>query len=135
MRKLIFQHETPIKEYTTEDGGAAQIADIDPGYDPETEPDAGLFVRIQSYDTSGRHEEFFKLVAADRVRVTVVALDAGTLTLPPDEDTGGAYIQNMRAQEAAYWTAREQGIRVNDFEIAALLRAAAPYIRAESEHP
>lgn len=52
--------------------------------------------------------------------------------LPPDQDTGGAYIQCIPAQEAAYWTARREGIGINDFDIAKLLRAAAPYIRRQT---
>jgi hypothetical protein len=52
--------------------------------------------------------------------------------LPPDEDTGGAYIQCIPAQEAAYWTARREGIPIDDFQIATLLRAAAPYIRRQA---
>lgn len=44
-----------------------------------------------------------------------------------------AYIECLPAQEAAYWEARRQGMRLNDKQIGDLLRVAAPHLRAEWE--
>lgn len=39
-----------------------------------------------------------------------------------------AYIQNTRAQEAAYWLARERGWQLDDHKIGELLRTVAPIL-------
>lgn len=41
-----------------------------------------------------------------------------------------AYTENLAAQEAAYWYCRKHGIRVDDFDIGAILQVAGPHIIA-----
>ena len=61
----IEEHEVPVQ---AEDGGQALIAEFSGG------SDTGLFVRLQSWDESKRHEEMAQLMGR-RVRVTVEIID------------------------------------------------------------
>lgn len=53
-----------------EDSGAAKILELS---DPESDPDRGLFVRLQSWDESGNHPEFDELLKSG-VKITIEGL-------------------------------------------------------------
>lgn len=44
-----------------------------------------------------------------------------------------AYIENVAAQEAAYWYCREHGIHADDFVIGQILQVAGPIILQDSK--
>jgi hypothetical protein len=64
LRRLA-EHEVPVER---DDGGQALVAEFSGG------GDGGLFVRVQSWDESKRHEEMHQLMGR-RVRITIEVLD------------------------------------------------------------
>jgi hypothetical protein len=57
-------------ELDSEDGGCALIATLD----GNEEKDAGIFVRVQSYDEYKKHEDFSKLLGK-KIRVTIEVVE------------------------------------------------------------
>jgi len=70
--KLVFDK---VVDYDEEDSGAARIMELDDGEDNLY----GMFVRVQSYDTSLEHSTFDPFLQAHRagkkIRVTVEIID------------------------------------------------------------
>lgn len=72
LRKILFAYEGEVEDIATEDSGMAKIATLRPD---EPEEDAGLFVRVQSWDEDAVHADFEQLASAPQVRVTVEILE------------------------------------------------------------
>ncbi len=69
MAKIIFQTEGTL-EVSKEDGDCAMIAENLPIDTENSDDDTGMFVKIQSWDESGKHTDMEKLVGK-KVRVTI----------------------------------------------------------------
>ena len=63
--RRVAEHEVPVER---DDGGQALIAEF------SSTNETGLFVRLQSWDETKRHEEMAQLMG-HRVRVTVEIID------------------------------------------------------------
>ena len=63
--RRVAEHEVPVQ---AEDGGQALIAEL------AGKGETGLFVRLQSWDETKRHEDMSRLMGR-RVRVTIEIID------------------------------------------------------------
>lgn len=72
-QSFIFGAEIKPDEIETEDGGQAKIITVAP-LKPDYDDESGMFVRIQSWDESTKHEQFSRFVGR-KVLITIETID------------------------------------------------------------
>lgn len=72
MPKVVYEGEVTEHDIKSEDGGCALIWEAGPDQvtPPDENPDAGMFVRLQSWDENKNHDTLRKMVGR-KVKITV----------------------------------------------------------------